>query len=106
MGREVKRVPLDFDYPVNMVWKGYINPYRSIECKPCDGSGSGPNYKQLSDDWYGFDRPSKRWCYDITQDEVQKLFDEGRLTDFKLVPTADEVNEWAVREPVRADIST
>jgi len=95
MGREVKRVPLDFNYPMNMVWKGYINPYRSIECKPCGGSGSGPNYKQLSDDWYGFDRPSKQWCYDITQDEVQKLFDEGRLTDFKLVPTAAEVNEWA-----------
>lgn len=24
MGREVRRVPLDFDYPLNTVWKGYL----------------------------------------------------------------------------------
>jgi hypothetical protein len=27
MGREVKRVPLDFNHPLNKVWSGYINPY-------------------------------------------------------------------------------
>ena len=26
MGREVKRVPLDFDWPINEVWKGYLLP--------------------------------------------------------------------------------
>ena len=24
MGRELKRVPLDFDYPLNEIWKGYV----------------------------------------------------------------------------------
>lgn len=31
MGREIKRVPLDFDWPLNKVWKGYVNPH----FKPC-----------------------------------------------------------------------
>ena len=26
MGRELRRVPLDFDWPLNKVWKGFINP--------------------------------------------------------------------------------
>lgn len=26
MGRECKRVPLDFDWPLNKVWKGYVRP--------------------------------------------------------------------------------
>ena len=125
MGREIKRVALDFDYPINsMIWKGYWNPYRGMECKACDGSGSGPEYKRLSDDWYGFERPKSKWCYSITQDEVQALVDNGRLMDFTrvprnndqmevvkkkvaeggnswlpedngYVPTAEEVNEWA-----------
>lgn len=27
MGREIHRVPLDFDWPLNTRWKGYVNPY-------------------------------------------------------------------------------
>lgn len=39
MGREVRRVPVDFDWPINKVWKGYLivldqmsaaNPVRPI----------------------------------------------------------------------------
>lgn len=26
MGRELKRVPLDFDWPLNERWKGYVSP--------------------------------------------------------------------------------
>jgi hypothetical protein len=35
MGRELKRVPMDFDWPMKRVWKGYINPYRGINCPWC-----------------------------------------------------------------------
>jgi hypothetical protein len=38
MGREVRRVPLDFDWPLKKVWKGYINPH-SKECAWCRGRG-------------------------------------------------------------------
>ena len=38
MGREVKRVTLDFDWPLNQVWEGYVNPHY-LECQTCGGSG-------------------------------------------------------------------
>lgn len=36
MGREIKRVPLDFDWPIDKVWNGYVNPHY----KPCPGEGT------------------------------------------------------------------
>lgn len=27
MGREVRRVPIDFDWPLNKVWEGFVNPH-------------------------------------------------------------------------------
>ena len=125
MGREIKRVALDFDYPINkMIWKGYHNPYSGLECKACEGTGESPEVRQLSDDWYGFEHPENKWCHNLTQDEVQALLDAGRLMDFTRVPlnekqrkdveeklanggnswlpyengyipTAKEVNEWS-----------
>lgn len=38
MGREVKRVPLDFDWPIGKVWAGYMIPTcqaDSIGCEDC-----------------------------------------------------------------------
>ena len=55
MGREVKRVALDFDWPVNKVWHGYLNPFDSqlITCLECNGTGNSVEYNRLSDKWYG-----------------------------------------------------
>lgn len=38
MGREARRVPLDFDWPQGEVWKGYLTPDRFIEdsCPDCE----------------------------------------------------------------------
>lgn len=43
MGREVKRVPLDFDWPVGEVWQGYLMPdrLRGVDCE-CGGVGETP----------------------------------------------------------------
>ena len=110
MSREVKRVPLDFDWPLKMEWKGYKNPYISQLCTICDGSGLNPETKQISDDWYAFDDRRRRWSDNITQDEVDALIEHGRLYDFtsEFVPgegwkdidpppvvTAEIVNEWS-----------
>jgi hypothetical protein len=38
MGREVKRVPLDFDWPLKTVWKGYGN-YPEKDVHPPTGPG-------------------------------------------------------------------
>lgn len=111
MGREIKRVALDFDYPINqMIWKGYHNPYLGLECTSCNGSGHSPEYKKLSDDWYGFERPSEKWSNKIDQSEVEALIEGGRLIEFthgwvsgygwvkkdpEYIPTYQEVNDWS-----------
>lgn len=60
MGREVRRVPMDFDWPLNEVWKGYLSP-DSLDGTPCrdcnDGkrsSGYSPYGNWLHDLWYGY----------------------------------------------------
>lgn len=39
MSREVRRVPLDFDWPHNKVWDGYLMP-ESLKSDPCDACRS------------------------------------------------------------------
>jgi len=90
--RELRRVPLDFDWPLNQVWKGYINPYKSMECKSCMGSGLNSATKKLDDDWYTHSRTDGQegWQYHLEQEDVQALIDAGRLMDFTHVPINDE----------------
>ena len=46
MGREVKRVPMDFAHPIREIWPGYMNPhYRA--CPDCGGSGQTVAQTQL-----------------------------------------------------------
>ena len=54
MGRELKRVPLNFEWPLNKPWQGFINPHHvATQCAHCGGSGSSSNARQLKDQWYG-----------------------------------------------------
>lgn len=56
MGRELKRVALDFVWNLNSVWKGYINPHGTDrERKPCPfcTHGSTPEAHELQERWYG-----------------------------------------------------
>lgn len=132
MGRELKRVSLDFKWPVGQIWKGYINPYHSQQCKSCEGSGINPATRKLENDWFGWgDLPDKwvyrengsryndnAWCYHLEQDEVDALIDSNRLSDLtkefipgigwvkkdpQYRPTADEVNKWAVESRLGHD---
>lgn len=56
MGREVRRVPLDFDWPIDKIWHGFLMPDRLVEgaCTACDGSGYSPEAKRLQDRWHGY----------------------------------------------------
>lgn len=57
MGRKVRRVPLDFDWPLNERWAGFVNPfYSAVECGACKGSGYSPEAMRLKDRWYGYIR--------------------------------------------------
>lgn len=38
MGREIKRVALDFEWPLSKIWKGYVNPhYKRCAAEDCRG---------------------------------------------------------------------
>jgi hypothetical protein len=56
MGHELKRVALDFSWPMDKVWEGYLNPYAglSVKCQTCDGKGTRPEMQRLTDLWYGY----------------------------------------------------
>lgn len=55
MGREVKRVPVGFDWPLNKVWQGYLMPERLHEdkCPDCQ-NGYSSQAQHLFDLWYGY----------------------------------------------------
>lgn len=55
LSRELRRVPLDFDFPINDTWTGYLLPDNLHErkCEDCDGSGYSPEARRLKDRWYG-----------------------------------------------------
>lgn len=55
MGREVRRVPLDFDWPLQETWDGYLLPKRLHEkdCEACE-SGYSPEAERLKNRWYGY----------------------------------------------------
>jgi hypothetical protein len=130
MGRELKRVPLDFKFPIGQIWTGYINPYTPpAPCKACDRTGFNPATRRLEEDFYG--RGQEGWQHSITQDEVAALVTAGRLHDLactwtprkqnedgtwsggwepkltetgeQYMPTAEEVNHWSRTEPMGHD---
>lgn len=47
MGRQLKRVALDFDYPLNKTWEGFLNPYYK-KCPHCE-NGVTKARERLSD---------------------------------------------------------
>lgn len=55
MGREVRRVPPDFDWPQDKVWDGFLMPERlhGDQCPDCE-SGRSPRAQELHDIWYGY----------------------------------------------------
>lgn len=48
MGREVKRVALDFDWPLRKTWNGFLNPHYR-QCSVCEGSGHTTAYLRLEE---------------------------------------------------------
>jgi hypothetical protein len=83
MGREIRRVPLGFDWPLDRVWCGFVNPHpRAKKCADCDGTAWNRKTRQIAEDFYDFARTGRRWCDNITQDEADALVAADRLWDF------------------------
>jgi hypothetical protein len=55
MGRELRRVPLDFDWPPGEARAGHLNPFAAArgECPACGGSGYAPEARRFAGQWYG-----------------------------------------------------
>lgn len=110
MGRILKRVPLDFKWTIDQTWKGYLNPYRSYECKACDGGGYNKETNKIHNEWYNFDnavyrknpyRADARYninahSNNITESEIEALVRRGRLSGLldSWYHFDDEKNVW------------
>jgi hypothetical protein len=67
----IKRVPLDFDWPVGYLWHGYINPWPGpIECDGCCGTG-------LNEASLNLYRNFKRWAPRLTGAEITLALKSG-----------------------------
>jgi len=55
MGRQVRRVPVDFDWPLNKVWECFLQPakFDETKCPDCEHGGS-PRAEYLHKLWYGY----------------------------------------------------
>lgn len=55
MGRELKRVDLDFSWPLAQVWEGYLNPHYDAcrDCQRCAGTGYSTTARLFHEQWYG-----------------------------------------------------
>lgn len=55
MGREIRRVPLDFNWPLNQIWEGFLSPdsLDGEKCPDCK-NGYSPQAQNLYDLWYGY----------------------------------------------------
>ena len=60
------------------------------ECAPCEGTGYGQETLRLYKNFHS----GVRWQFDLTPDEIELLFDGGRLFEFDHCPTLGELNAW------------
>jgi len=112
MGRELKRVALDFEWEIGKLWSGYVNPHEIHKCKECDGLGWSREYNVLKDKWYTGNNPqwkpnpfregsrydSDSWENNLEQEDVEALLKENRLWDFTRVPINDEQKEIVAKK--------
>lgn len=112
MGRQLRRVPLDFHWPLNKVWQGYIMPVSMTlpTCTECNGDGYTVEARAIAHTFYPhqIDGPNAdvlAWHDKIGQAEVDNLIAEGRLhTLKKREPTPENPREWEwVAVPLTAD---
>ena len=115
MGRELKRVPLDFDWPLEKIWKGYLPenaagkmPVAScLECQKKykqkisflqDGTKVG-GHECSEDKSYCIYNPDNKaiWYFDPPEGEGYQLWEttsEGSPIS-PVFKTLDELCEWA-----------
>ena len=114
MGRELKRVPLDFDYPMGKVWYGYCPTIEIFQklygkkypflyeykdcCEICHGCNLNAGECEYDADycfWYNKDNKNK-WFKEVPDGEGYQLWEntsEGSPYS-PVFKTLDELCEW------------
>ncbi len=114
MGRELKRVPLDFDYPLRKVWYGYapsledfknnkeitkivpeIKIYKNSICESCDKLFNNCSENARYCVWYNEDIKSL-WFKEVPSGEGYQLWEttsEGSPQS-PVFKTLEELCEW------------
>ncbi|MDO8598606.1 MAG: hypothetical protein Q7S02_00695, partial [bacterium] len=105
--RTVKRVPLDFRWPYDKLWRGYVNRWADRvvrECRHCHGTGYNEKTHRLELDYYDHDGfgHTRQWVDDITLDEIEALARKLRFSHVThdwveghgLVPKRWETKGW------------
>lgn len=98
LSRDLKRVPLDFVWPLNKVWDGYLHgpEFDWPQCPECKGEFYTPEALAIANSFYAL-RVSEEiaWCDKLGQVEVDNLVAEGRLREYvKREPTDDNPRDW------------
>lgn len=87
MGREIQRVPLNFDWPLHKEWKGWLS-------RPWDNSFSDEHNEAMDEQWYENER------YDPPEGEgwqVWETVSEGSPIG-PVFATSEELVAWIVSE--------
>lgn len=101
MGRQVRRVALDFTWPMNTRYSGFVRPseLEPTQCAKCDGSGSSPEAAEMHARWYGHVpfSPGRTGSEPFTRDTPgvldyarRKIQDERAFYDQYLGATGEE----------------
>lgn len=72
----LKRVALDFQWPCQIPWKGYVNPYSYQECPVCRATGLNEKTRKIQ---RGFSSFGIRWCESVTQEEFEAVRSAGHV---------------------------
>ena len=82
MSREIRRVPLDFRWPLEKTWGGYLRPeaFNEDSCPDCE-LGYSPEAQLFHDQWYG-----------------KKDFDPASTGSTPFLPEGEEAQAWGQRQ--------
>lgn len=119
MGRLLKRVPLDFDWPMKSIWKGYINPFHSVDCPYCHddvndySDGLSKEARQYRRRFYGYQnnwpyiqhpyRSNERYCPKALPYSMEKWEYDFMVSDEN--PYKDELFGKDVKIPAYEDVA-
>jgi hypothetical protein len=110
VSREVRRVPLDFNFPIGETWSGYLMPdeLHLPKCAECGGDGYSREARAVAHTfyphqivhagaWHGASEhaESLAWHDKLGQAEVDMLVAKGRLSEcVRREPTEDNPRNW------------